>query len=87
MCNCETGGVAVGVGHYGKETVKVQGKIKESILHKLLATATLSASGSAPRSLCKESKGPGCDGQLTLEHRGRQIEVMQTYRLGDRISI
>lgn len=59
----------MGLGHCGKETVKVQGKSEESVLRDLLATATLSAPGSALRSLCKESKGPGCDGQLTLEHR------------------
>lgn len=83
-CNCDVWG---GWGWGGfrsllQKAIKVQGE-RKNILHTLLTTAMLNASGSALQSLCKESKGPGCNGQLTLE----QTEVMQRCQFGERISI
>lgn len=84
-CNCDVWG-GWGWGRFRsllQKVIKGQGERKENILHELLTTAMLSASGSALQSLCKESKGPGCDGQLTLEQR----EVMLRCQFGERISI
>lgn len=79
----------MGVGREGgfsllrPKAIKVHGERKENILHKLLTTAMLSASGSSLQSLCKESKSLGCIGQLTSE----QIELMQRCQIGEKISI
>lgn len=59
-CNCDVWG-GWGWGRFRsllQKVIKGQGERKENILHELLTTAMLSASGSALQSLCKESKGP-----------------------------